>query len=298
MVKRLNSFLKNKNLKINYVDVGARDDISNLLNKIQDNLNVYGFETDPDENELLKKKFPNRKYYKYGLWSTKKTLELFVTKDPSSSSLYKPNISENNNYKDIYHDNRKIIKKLKIKVLKMDDLIEISPDFIKIDTQGSEYDIIKGATEILLNNCPLISLETWTRDVYKGSPTFEKIIPILTNLGYEILDMELCAAEKHKTKHAVQSKQTVSGYEIVFGRKNLEMIGDNDTKLKYILLLDLFGYRDLALFLNETYLNDSDLESYILNNGKLVNNLSVLIKKSFRIFHQRIIGEPFFKISD
>lgn len=290
--------MKNKNLKINYVDVGARDDISNLLNKIQDNLNVYGFETDPDENELLKKKFPNRKYYKYGLWSTKKTLELFVTKDPSSSSLYKPNISENNNYKDIYHDNRKIIKKLKIKVLKMDDLIEISPDFIKIDTQGSEYDIIKGATEILLNNCPLISLETWTRDVYKGSPTFEKIIPILTNLGYEILDMELCAAEKHKTKHAVQSKQTVSGYEIVFGRKNLEMIGDNDTKLKYILLLDLFGYRDLALFLNETYLNDSDLESYILNNGKLVNNLSVLIKKSFRIFHQRIIGEPFFKISD
>ncbi|MAC93776.1 MAG: hypothetical protein CMC01_08815 [Flavobacteriaceae bacterium] len=298
MIKRLNSFLENKDLKINYVDVGARDDISELLKKIQVNLNVYGFETDPNENELLNKKFPNRKYYEYGLWSSKKNLELFVTNDPSSSSLYKPNISENSNYKDSFHDNRKIIKQLKVNVVKMDDLIKISPDFIKIDTQGSEYEIIRGAIKILENNCPLISLETWTRDVYKGSPTFEKIIPILTDLGYEILDMELCAAEKHKTKHVVQSKQTVSGYEIVFGRKNLEMIGDNDIKLKYILLLDLFGYRDLALFLNEKYLNNSDLESYILENGKLINNLSVLIKKSFRIFQQRIIGEPFFKISD
>lgn len=298
MIKKLNYFLKNKNLKINYVDVGARNDLSELLQKIEANLNVFGFEVDPNERELLNKKFPNRKYYEFGLWSNKKTLELFITKDPSSSSLYKPNISENNNYKDSFHDNRRISNQLKVNVVKMDDLIKISPDFIKIDTQGSEYEIIKGANEILKNNCPLISLETWTRDVYKGSPTFEKIIPILSDLGYEILDMELCSAEKHKTKHDVQSKQTVSGYEIVFGRKNLEMIGDYNIKLKYIILLDLFGYRDLGLFLNEKYLNDSDLESYIHSNGKLINNLGVLFKKSFRIFQQRIIGDPFFKISD
>lgn len=99
MIKRLNSFLKNKDLKINYIDVGARDDISELLKKIEVNLNVYGFETDPSENEFLNKKYPNRKYYKYGLLSSKKNLELFVTNDPGSSSLYKPNVSENSNYK-------------------------------------------------------------------------------------------------------------------------------------------------------------------------------------------------------
>ena len=76
------------------------------------------------------------------------------------------------------------------------------------------------------------------------------------------------------------------------------MVKSEDLKLKYILLLDLFGYRDLAIFLNEKYLNNSDLKSYILNNGKLFNNLGVIIRKLLKIVQQRIIKEPYYKIND
>jgi hypothetical protein len=222
---------------------------------------------------------------------------LYLTKSPGSSSIYEPNYSENNKYKNHYHDPRVLDKKTNIFVDKMDNLIKISPDFIKIDTQGSEFEILNGSIDVLKNNCPLISLETWTRDVYKGSPTFDKIIPFLTDLGYEILDMELCAAEKHKNSHNIISKHTVSGYEIVFGRKNLELIND-DEKLKYLILLDLFGYRDMALYLNENYLNNPELESYIVNNGRFFNNIVTLYRKFMRAFQTRIVKDPYYKISD
>jgi len=150
---------------------------------------------------LLKKTYPDRTYFDCGLWSSKKNL--YLTKSAASSPIYEPNYSKNIKYKDYYHDPRVLVKKTNIFVDKGDNLIRISPDFIKIDTQSSEIEILNGSLKILKNNCPLISLETWTRDVYKGSPTFDKIIPFLTDLGYEILDMELCAAEKHKTNKNV-----------------------------------------------------------------------------------------------
>ena len=65
--RRLNKFLIKRNIKINYVDVGARQDLSNLWKKLEKNINVYGFETDPDELKRIKIKFPSRTYYEFGL---------------------------------------------------------------------------------------------------------------------------------------------------------------------------------------------------------------------------------------
>ena len=49
IVSRLNLFLEKRNIKFNYVDVRAREDVSNLWKKLEKNINVFGFETDPDE---------------------------------------------------------------------------------------------------------------------------------------------------------------------------------------------------------------------------------------------------------
>jgi FkbM family methyltransferase len=297
-LNRLNKFLENRKTKINYVDVGAREDISNLWKKLEKSINVYGFETDPIELKRIKNKFPLRTYYEFGLWSEEKDLKLYITQDASSSSIYKPNSNENQNYKAKYHDCRILKKVVNVKCKKLDDLLTISPDFIKIDTQGSEFEIIKGARKLLTYNCPMVSLETWTRDVYKNSPRMDQIISLMYEYGYEILDMELCASEKHRTDLKTISKQTISGYEIIFGKKNIEMVKGYDTKVKYVLLLDLFGYKDMALYLNKKYINNSDLKLYLLTSSKVINNIIVLFKKSFKIISSRIIGEPYYKISD
>ena len=126
----------------------------------------------------------------------------------------------------------------------------------------------------------------------------DHIISLMYEYGYEILDMELCASEKHKTNFRTISKQTISGYEIIFGKKNIEMVKDNNSKVKYVLLLDLFGYKDMALYLNEKYINNLDLNLYLSSSSKARNNIIVLFKKGFKIISSRIIGEPYYKISD
>jgi hypothetical protein len=132
---RLNKFLNKRNIKINYVDVGARQDLSKVWKKLEKNINVFGFETDPDELKRIKTKFPSRTYYDFGLWSKEADLKLYLTEGASSSSLYKPNLKENKNYKAKYHDCRNLKKVVNVKCKKMDDLLDISPDYIKIDTQ-------------------------------------------------------------------------------------------------------------------------------------------------------------------
>lgn len=144
----------------------------------------------------------------------------------------------------------------------------------------------------------MVSAETWTRDVYENAPRMDQVISLMHEYGYEILDMELCASEKHRTNFKTISKQTISGYEIIFGKKNIEMVKDYNSKVKYVLMLDFYGYRDMALYLNEKYLNDSDLNLHILSGSKLINNITVLFKKVINVISSRIVGEPYFKISD
>ena len=56
-------------------------------------------------------------------------------------------------------------------------------DFLSLDTQGSELDILKGA-EITLNSCVGLQLEVAFAEVYKGQPLFNDIDVFLKSKGF------------------------------------------------------------------------------------------------------------------
>ena len=65
------------------------------------------------------------------------------------------------------------------------------PDFLKIDTQGSEIDILRGGNEIL-NNCKIILLECPIISYNSGAPTLNDYIKYLDSINYlpfEITEM-------------------------------------------------------------------------------------------------------------
>ena len=66
------------------------------------------------------------------------------------------------------------------------------PDFLKIDTQGSEIDILKGGSKIL-NNCKIILLECPIISYNTGAPPLNDYIEYLDNINY--LPLEI--TEKH-----------------------------------------------------------------------------------------------------
>ena len=66
-------------------------------------------------------------------------------------------------------------------------------DIIKIDTQGSELDIIKGGLKTV-QNCSYLIMEVPTLQYNEGSPLFDEIIEYMNNIGFS--DYEII--EEHK----------------------------------------------------------------------------------------------------
>ena len=79
----------------------------------------------------------------------------------------------------------------------MDEVIEEIDnkkyDIIKIDTQGSELDIIKGGLKTV-QNCSYLIMEVPTLQYNEGSPLFDEIIEYMNNIGFS--DYEII--EEHK----------------------------------------------------------------------------------------------------
>lgn len=149
---------------------------SNIWLSKENNIVVFGFEPNPDsiislQNGNIKKRNNshgeplNNKYIKENrfflipcaLSSKEGTLDFYVNKnDCGTSSLYKPK-------NEILGDLEKIIK---VPVFKLKDFFDIFPwdrfsyiDYIKIDAQGSDLDILKGAENYLTERVVYITAE-------------------------------------------------------------------------------------------------------------------------------------------
>ena len=62
------------------------------------------------------------------------------------------------------------------------------PDFIKIDTQGYELEILKGATGALIN-AEVVLLEVSFIDVYKNMPLVKEVIDFMEAKGFQVYDI-------------------------------------------------------------------------------------------------------------
>jgi len=139
---------------------------------------VIAFEPNPVSYDFFKKNvqlnnISNITVYNKGVYN--KTTECIVAKHGENSGCY-------------------YIKECdkcdgSIPVVKLDDLTIDKPvDFIKIDTEGSEFFVLEGAHNLILENKPLINLETNScSDKYFGYNK-ERIFEFLKSLDYKVMN--------------------------------------------------------------------------------------------------------------
>ena len=146
----LTELVKKMNKANTLIDVGSnKGQFSLLVRKYFPDIKIYSFE--PQLNELnIQKKILGKKninYYNLALGGEEKISNFYITKRKDSSSILKPN--QQNNINKIY-DTSEI---LEINVKKLDSIIstvEISrPSILKLDVQGYELEVLKGASNIL-----------------------------------------------------------------------------------------------------------------------------------------------------
>jgi len=99
----------------------------------------------------------------------------------------KPHTEGNSYYEEAnYWDIQNLVQKNKVRLQVLDNLFEddSSFDLIKIDTQGSELDILQGGKNLVSKSTAII-LEVAFIEYNLGAPTAEETINYMNNIGFE-----------------------------------------------------------------------------------------------------------------
>jgi len=293
-------FVKNNGLIFNYIDVGARGDISSPWLELENDSLIVGFEPDTREAKRLNKKFNYRKYFDIALWSKKTSKDVYINEWESTSSMYKPNTDFISNFESRHWEGRVVKFTTNVQCDTLDNILDnnIAPNFIKIDTQGAELEILKGSKELLDSYAPMVTCETWCAEVYKNAPLMHEVIAYMNSLGYQVFDMEIAAAWRHGKNS--NSKRKAIGYEVLFVKTEITDLLHNNKEyfLKFILLLELYGYRDYAIYLltntKDNFFDDikeklqknekNEMSTFNKVMNKVINSINKVIKFKYRIY--------------
>lgn len=155
------------------VDVGAGDGTvsTEIVNLFKCNI-LYAFEPQRIQFEQIVKKTsvtPSIVPFHCALGSSPSTLELNITRNAGSSSFYVKNEANSNKY---YSDSLTKERTEQVEVKTLDSFGFVTEiDLIKLDVQGYEIEVLKGALNTL-KRTKLVLLEMQNHDFYLESPKY------------------------------------------------------------------------------------------------------------------------------
>ncbi len=131
---------------------------------------VHAFEPEPENFQLLMdntKKLDNVAVYQKALWSSHGVKKFYVRSDnPLGHGLW----------------NIGVIKEvIEVETVTLDSIVEGRVDFLKMDIEEAELEALRGATRILKESKPFISMEI------HSEPLFHQVQEFLNPFGYSLV---------------------------------------------------------------------------------------------------------------
>ena len=179
------------NIKFTLLEIGAlqvensKEPFYELLDHFQSS-RIIGFEIEKEVcNKMNAKTDSTVKYYPHALGQKNEKKKLYITQHPMCSSLYKPNedlIKLYNNFEVAYLKSETEIETISLDHFIQKYMIE-EIDFIKIDVQGAELDIFKGANKALKNVLKIVC-EVEFIPHYENQPLFGDVCNFLAKYDF------------------------------------------------------------------------------------------------------------------
>ena len=265
------------------VDVGAKEKIE-CISGIEELSEVHAFEPHPTEFDLLQEKYsvhPFKQLYLHrkGLFECSGKRSFHVSNNTSMSSLLAPDL---HNYNKHFGNYRKFKnwaaaistnQTIDIDLTTIDEFFSLNKaiEFLKIDTQGSELSILKGAQSHLEKGLiKLIKIEVSTIATYEHQPLFSDIDLYLRNHHFTLVDFltyrensSFFFGQKHEI-HFAPCGDAIYMFD-----------GDlSDTELiKNAVIINQLGYTSLAQHqLKNTGLSEEERMSLIKHSRKKEGN--------------------------
>lgn len=106
-----------------------------------------------------------------------------VTNWTDTGSLYPPNRPVIEMFNDLSEVMR-LVDVREVRTVRLDDVAEVTDiDYVKIDVQGSELDVFRGATKVL-ETAVAVHTEVMFLELYEGQPLFADIDGFLRSRGF------------------------------------------------------------------------------------------------------------------
>ena len=229
--------------KIIFIDIGAAGDLISRWKKIENKIHTIAFEPDKEAFKKIKKKRKDgKKIFNIALSNKKGNKKFYICEDEEKSSFYKPNFEFLKHYPD--PDRYKIKKTINFGVNKLDNIGYFNPDFIKIDTQGSELEILEGSKRNL-KNCLGLEVEVEFKKIYKNQKLFDEVFKFLSKNGFDFVDF----SEKTYWSYNNSSKigQNLIFANALFLKKDITLKNLSNKRInKYLLILLLYNKVNLV----------------------------------------------------
>ena len=291
-LKKISHLLdKNLNKKFTLLDIGAANGANGRWNIISDKITTILVEPHKESAKNLKQN--GLEVIESVLHSENdKEIKFYNTRKPECSSFYKPNFNHLKNFLDkerfeIISEDTFSSKSLDSEIIKF-----TQPSFIKIDTEGSELDILKGSKKTLLNVSGL-EVECSFHQLREGQPLFEEIRSYLENLDFVFIDfVSLIRWEKDNFGFAGQPQITdalfLRNEETIIKRFNKNEINLDDI-LNYFVILIAYDRVDILKYVyKKTDITLKYIDEIIKILEMKKNKTNKLKQAQFFIEHQTL----------
>ena len=226
------------------IDVGARGPAPRELDSLKGHVRRVGFEADPDECRRLNAQ-PLGRFFPTLLARSPGAQTLHLYREPGYSSL----LTLSERYQRLWSGHMPIVKDIEVEATTLDIFLtehpDISPDMLKLDTQGSELAILE-SSEATLERVGLVEVEVEFSHIYENQPLYGDVASFLHGHGFELLYLNRAFMSRRQVYQGPSRGQVVFA-DALFGKAEDQLGSFADAQLvKYIILLCQYGHLDIA----------------------------------------------------
>ena len=244
-----------KEYPFTYIDVGARWGAKSRLLKLFPNSKWIGFEPDPDEFAAIKsKKQVGQECLPHALSNRSGVQNLYITKSPDWSSLYEPDpevFSQFNGLENFYH----VTHCYEVPVRSLDELVAsngdllANADYLKIDVQGAEADVLRGAQTLLATSLIVVEVEVEFLQLYKGQPLFDQVHKLMIDNGFFLFDMSRNRCIRSCFTNDIETRGQLIWSDALYFKDFRALLAENrgDKALVLLLIAMELGFPDHSL---------------------------------------------------
>jgi FkbM family methyltransferase len=285
------------------VDAGARYGLHPTWADLQGLADFHLFEMDPEEARRLERKYASDariRIHPVALYSSDTTLTYRISQHRALNSVFQSNheLLRQNEYKLREFAGT---EERKTEARSIDSLFAGQEvHFMKLDVEGAEYEVLKGAAKVLSTRVLGVRSEVLFAPVYEGAPLFGDLHRLLLDHGLELLNFDYTGAgikagrfalPGHYGKLLSSDAVWVIGNDRLFAAKGEGLLHD---VVRFSLFLMNNGATDLAI---DTLLRAVTREGVSFESLKDDPLFHALHRKALFLF-KALLGFPMLQETD